>query len=203
NGIGKHPLLGRHFQAADPAGTHFWEVTLDKKVLPYLDDHRIQGVALLPASAYAEMALAAAVEAFGAQSLALKDIEFHRALFLPDGETPTLQMILSPGANREASFHIYSRPGGIAQSGKAWTLHATGKVCLQQDSSISPFVGSGVLAELQAQCLERVSGQDYYERLRESGIHYGPFFQSIAQLWRHNGDVLSEVQAAERPEAEF
>jgi hypothetical protein len=34
-------------------------------------------------------------------------------------------------------------------------------------------------------------------KLRESGIHYGPFFQSIAQLWRHNGDVLSEVQVAE------
>ena len=53
-----------------PAETHFWEVTLDKRALPYLDDHRIEGVAVLPASAYVEMALAAAVEAFGAQSFA-------------------------------------------------------------------------------------------------------------------------------------
>ena len=203
SGIGKHPLLGRHFQSAHPAGTHFWEVTLDKKALPYLDDHRIQGVALLPASAYVEMALAAAVEAFGAQSFALKDIEFHRTLFLPEGGTHTMQAILSPDANGEASFHIYSCPGGVEQSSKSWTLHATGKVCLQQDSRIPPFVGSEVLAEIQAQCLERVSGQDYYERLRESGIHYGPFFQSIAQLWRHNGDVLSEVQTADGPDAEF
>jgi myxalamid-type polyketide synthase MxaD len=203
NGRGKHPLLGRHFQSADPEGTHFWEAILDKRVLPYLDDHRIQGVALLPASAYAEMALAAAVEVFGAQSFALKDIEFHRALFLPEGGTPTLQVILSPDANREASFHIYSRPGDIVQSSKAWTLHAIGKVCPQPDTIISPFVGSEVLAELQTQCLERVSGQDYYERLRENGIHYGPFFQSLTQLWRHNGDVLGEVQAAEGPGAEF
>jgi NAD(P)-dependent dehydrogenase (short-subunit alcohol dehydrogenase family)/acyl carrier protein len=149
------------------------------------------------------MALAAAVEAFGAQSFALKDIEFHRALFLPEGGTPTLQVILSPSANGEASFHIYSCAGGVEQSSKSWTRHAIGKVCPQPDSRIAPFVGSEVLAEIQAQCLERVSGQDYYERLRESGIHYGPFFQSIAQLWRHNGDVLSEVQAADRPEAEF
>ena len=58
--IGKHPLLGRHFKSAHPAETHFWEVTLDKRALPYLDDHRIQGVAVLPASLYLEMALAAA-----------------------------------------------------------------------------------------------------------------------------------------------
>lgn len=203
NGRAKHPLLGRHFQSADAAETHFWEVTLDKKALPYLDDHRIQGMALLPASAYAEMALGAAVEAFGAQPFALRDIEFRRALFLPDGETPTLQVILSPGANKDAAFHIYSRPGGIAQSNKAWTLHARGKVCPQPDRGIVPFVGSEVLAEIQAQCLERVSGQDYYESLRESGVHYGPFFQSIVHLWQHNEDVLSEVQTAHEPENEF
>ncbi len=203
SGTGKHPLLGRHFQSAHPAGTHFWEVSLDKRALPYLDDHRIQGVAVLPASAYVEMALAAAVEVFGAQSFALKDIEFHRALFLPDGGTHTIQVILSPGADGAASFHIYSCPGGIEQSSKSWTLHATGKVCPQPDSSISPVVRQETLAEIQARCLERVSGQDYYVRLRESGIHYGPFFQSIAQLWRHNGDVLSEVQVPDGPDAEF
>ena len=69
SGTGNHPLLGRHFKSAHPAGTHFWETTLDKNSLPYLDDHRIQGVAVLPASAYVEMALAAAVEVFGAQPL--------------------------------------------------------------------------------------------------------------------------------------
>ncbi len=203
NGRAKHPLLGRHFQSADAAETHFWEVTLDKKALPYLDDHRIQGVALLPASAYAEMALGAAVEAFGAQPFALRDIEFRRALFLPDGETPTLQVILSPSTNKDAAFHIYSRPGGLAQSRKAWTLHARGKVCPQPESGIAPFVGSEMLAEIQDQCLERVSGQDYYESLRESGVHYGPFFQSIVHLWQHNGDVLSEVRTADGSEGEF
>ena len=40
-------------------------------------------------------------------------------------------------------------------------------------------------------------------RLRESGIHYGPFFQSIAQLWRYDGEMLGEVQMPDGPEAEF
>ena len=104
NETGRHPLLGRHFEFAQPAGTHLWEVTLDKEHLPYLDDHRIEGVAVLPASAYVEMAVAAAVEVFGAQSFALSDIEFHRALFLPDGEALPLQLILSPGSGWSSVF---------------------------------------------------------------------------------------------------
>ena len=204
SGTGNHPLLGRHFKSAHPAGTHFWETTLDKNSLPYLDDHRIQGVAVLPASAYVEMALAAAVEVFGAQSVALKDIEFRKALFLPEGGTHTIQVILSQGADGAASFHIYSCPGGVVHSGKSWTLHATGKVCLQQDNGIiTPDAGQETLTEMRTRCAEKISGQDYYRRLRESGIHYGPFFQSIAQLWRNNGDVLGEVQVPDGPEADF
>ena len=201
---GNHPLLGQHFKSAHPAETHFWETTLDKNSRPYLDDHRIQGGAVLPASAYVEMALAAAVEVFGAQSVALKDIEFRKALFLPEGGTHTIQMILSQAAEGAASFHIYSRPGGVVHSSESWMLHATGKVCLQQDNGIiTPDAGQETLTEMRTRCAEKISGQDYYRRLRESGIHYGPFFQSIAQLWRNNGDVLGEVQVPEGPEAEF
>jgi myxalamid-type polyketide synthase MxaE and MxaD len=201
---GNHPLLGQHFKSAHPAGTHFWETTLDKNSRPYLDDHRIQGGAVLPASAYVEMALAAAVEVFGAQSVALKDVEFRKVLFLPEGGTHTIQVILSQAAEGAASFHIYSCPGGVVHSGKSWTLHAAGKVCLQQDNSIiTPDAGQETLTEMRTRCTEKISAQDYYQRLRESGVHYGPFFQSISQLWRNNGDVLGEVQVPEGPEAEF
>ncbi|MGB2677059.1 MAG: beta-ketoacyl synthase N-terminal-like domain-containing protein [Candidatus Acidiferrum sp.] len=201
---GNHPLLGQHFKSAHPAETHFWETTLDKNSRPYLDDHRIQGGAVLPASAYVEMALAAAVEVFGAQSVVLKDIEFRKALFLPEGGTHTIQMILSPAVEGAASFHIYSCPGGVVRSSESWVLHAAGKICLQQDNGIiTPDAGQETLTEMRTRCTEKISGQDYYRRLRESGIYYGPFFQSVSQLWRNNGDVLGEVQVPGGPEAEF
>ncbi len=199
--IGKHPLLGRHFKSADPAGSHFWEVTLDKSTLPYLYDHRIQGVAVLPASAYLEMALAAAAEVFDEQPVALKDVEFDRALFLPESGTQAIQVILSPSADGAASFHIYSRAG--EQAKKSWTLHAQGKACPQLGSGTSPVLGREMLAEIRTRCSEKISGQDYYLRLRESGIDYSPFFQSIAQLWRHNGNMLGEVRVPDGPDAEF
>ena len=157
---------------------------------------------MLPASAYLEMALAAAAEVFGAQSFALKDVEFRRALFLPESGTQTIQVILSPGADGAASFHIYSRRGRASQINRGRCMRP-GKVCPQQDSGTSPVLGRETLAEIQARCSEKISGQDYYRRLRESGIDYGPFFQSIAQLWRNNGDVLGEVRVPDGPDAEF
>ena len=213
----RHPLLGRHFKSAHPAGPHFWEVTLDKRVLPYLDDHRIEGVAVLPASAYVEMALAAAAEAFRAEPLepaesftspglakafTIKDFEFRRALFLPDGEARHLQLILSPESDGAASIQIYSRAAAMDEAGKSWTLHATGRVCPQPDGSVLP-TRQETLAEIQARCPETISGSEYYAKLAESGVYYGPILKSITQLWRKGGDVLGELQLPEGPDTEF
>ena len=213
----RHPLLGRHFKSAHPAGPHFWEVTLDKCVLPYLDDHRIEGVAVLPASAYVEMALAAAAEAFRAEPLepaesftspglakafTIKDFEFRRALFLPDGEARHLQLILSPESDGAASIQIYSRAAAMDEAGKSWTLHATGRVCPQPDGSVLP-TRQETLAEIQARCPETISGSEYYAKLAESGVYYGPILKSITQLWRKGGDVLGELQLPEGPDTEF
>ncbi len=201
---GNHPLLGRHFNSAHPAGTHFWETTLDKNALPYLDEHRIQGVAVLPASAYLEMALAAAAELFGARSFALEDIEFRKGLFMPEGTIHTIQTIFSQGGDGAASFHIYSRREDNGHPVHLWMLHATGKVCVHQDDSVTtPDAGRESLPEMRARCIEKISGEDYYRKLSDRGIHYGRFFQGIVQLWPNNGDVLAEVQLPEGPEEDF
>lgn len=192
NGAGKHSLLGRHFQSALPE-THFWEGALDRIALPFLDDHRIEGVTVLPAAFYVEMAWVAATEAFPSQFFVLKGIEFRRALFLSDGETRTIQVCLAPGADGTAFVHIYSCPRGVEQPNRSWTLHATGKVCPQEHSSISAVIEREALAEVQARCSEEISGGDYYLRLRERGIDYGPAFRSIRQLQRGNGEILGEV----------
>ena len=205
SGTGNHPLLGRHFKSAHPAGTHFWETTLDRNSLPYLDDHRIQGVAVLPASAYLEMALAAAAEVFGAQSVALKDIEFRKALFLPEGGARTIQVILSPGADGAASFHIYSCPGGVAQSGKSWMLHATGKVCPQPDDGvITPDAGPGdargdAKRDARRRSPARIITGDSAKAASTTVLS----FRASLQLWRNNGEVLGEVQVPDGPEAEL
>jgi len=197
-GAGRHSLLGRHFKSALPE-THFWEGTLDRIALSYLDDHRVEGVGTLPAALYVEMALAAAAEAFPSQSFVLKDLEFRRALFLRDRETRTIQLILSSDADGIASIHIYSCLCGIEQPNRSWTLHARGRIFRQQNPDISPVIEQEPLADVQARCSEQISGRDYYLRLRESGIDYGHSFQSITRLWRGNGEMLGEVKVPDGP----
>ncbi|HKM48551.1 MAG TPA: beta-ketoacyl synthase N-terminal-like domain-containing protein [Terriglobales bacterium] len=202
DGAAKHSLLGRHFESAQTQ-THFWESALDRSALSYLDDHRVEGLAILPAALYLEMALAAAAEAFPSQSFVLKDVEFRKALFIPDGATRTLQLILSPGAGAAASVHIYSCPRDAEQANRSWTLHATAKICPEPDPVISPVVECEAPAEIQARSSEQISGHDYYLKLRESGVAYGPSFQSIAQLWRGDREMLGEVKVPDRSHREF
>ena len=201
---GKHPLLGAHFTSPHLAGTHFWETTLDKRSLPYLDEHRIHGVAMLPASAYVEMAFAAAVDVFGVQPVELTDIEFRKALFLPESGTATIHVILSQTTDRIANFHIYSCAAGGAATGKSWTLHATGKVGPQQDDGkISRDAGHDTIAETGTLRANEIIGQDYYRSLRESGIDYGALFQGITRMWPDKDDVAGEVQVPDRDDADL
>jgi len=200
--VGKHSLLGRHFKSAQTE-THFWEGILDRSAQSFLDDHRVEGVAVLPAALYVQLVSAAAAEAFPSQSFMLKDVEFRKALFIPDGGARTTQVILSPGADAAASVQIYSCARDAEQTNRTWTLHATAKLCHEPEPDTYPVVEQETLAQVQSRCSQQISGQDYYSRLRENGVDYGPSFQSITQLWRCDGEMLGEAKVPDGPHREF
>ncbi|HEX3408731.1 MAG TPA: type I polyketide synthase, partial [Candidatus Binataceae bacterium] len=199
-GTGSGVTLGRHFSSADPVDTHFWDVLLNKEEMPHLDEHRVAGSAVLPASFYLEMAREAASEVLGTQSLLIEGVMFHRALFLPDGVTQTLQVVLSRDTRQTARFRIYARREGAsrpadeaAHSDSLWILHASGRVNAAQASDRGAVAYEAVLDHIRDRCTETFAGADYYSKLRESGVDYGPYFQKITQLWRHESDILGEL----------
>jgi acyl transferase domain-containing protein/acyl carrier protein len=200
----KHSLLGRHFKSAEARGAEYWEGRLDKRALPFLDDHRIGGIAAVPASVYVEMAAAASRQALGSQSIALTEVEFHRALFIPDEAGPAMQVIVTPTADGAASFQIYScaaAPNG--QAAKSWILHASGKVSTRHADESLQVPEAESLAKFQLRCTERVSGTDYYRQLNENGIQYGSVFQSITQLWLDGRSVLGELTIPSDQDCDF
>jgi acyl transferase domain-containing protein len=99
---------------------------------PYLANHCVRGRILLPATAYLEMALAAAEEAFGNGPHALEDINFCEALVLPQDRTlaRTMQLIISNEVSGAASFQFFSLNAGATKRQASWTLHARGKIRL-------------------------------------------------------------------------
>jgi len=197
-----NPLLGRHSKLAHPPGNHFWEVELEKWFLPYLDDHRVQGAVMLPGATYVDMALAAAAEVFGVGPRVLTEIEFQKALFVPQSGSRMVQTILSPNGAGEASFRIYSRPAGGEGEHQSWTLHATGRIRHEQDSSASHALEQASLEGIRSRCPEEISSGDYYLELQERGLEHGPNFRGIERLWRGKGEALGRLRLPQALEAE-
>ncbi len=199
NGASGHPLLGQYWQSSVHSGTHFWETDLDS--LPYLDDHRVQGVAVLPAAVYVEMALAAAEEAFGAGSHVLEDMAFKRVLVLPEDGTRTVQLVVSPATPGTVSFQFSSIQTGDAQQQPLWTLHANGTIRLgHADSAASPLERVSP-EEVQARCREVISGAEHYQAMEERGLQYGPSFQGVEQIWRQDGEAIGRLRLPETVES--
>jgi len=194
-----HPLLGARLDLAHLPNTYVWQSQFDMTRLAYLDDHRVQGVPVLPATAYVEMAMKAAIDAFDAWPLVLTEIENKKMMLLPAGVSPTVQVVLAKNADDSLTFTVYSR----REDHDAWTLNATGKLQRTEDRDISQVLGEIDLQAVMARCGEEMSGEDFYRQMSEKGNQWGSNFQGIERLWRGNGEALSLVRVPAGIENDF
>ncbi|MCC5623981.1 type I polyketide synthase, partial [Nostoc sp. CHAB 5715] len=183
-----HPLLGYQMNSAQP----MWDGSIDTQQLTYLKDHCVQGAVVYPGAAYVEMALAAAKQIFKQEPCFVEEIKFQKALFLPESDPPTLQLILDSSEN---SFDIYSKGKDSEQS---WVRHATGKLTQIQNSNVSKQVD---LDEIRNRCTNKISKSDCYQQFQEIGLQYGPCFQGIEQLLCGERESLGRLQISDVLEA--
>lgn len=187
-----HPLLGERLDLAHEAGTVIWQGELDLVDLAYLDDHRVQGMPIVPATAYMEIAMAAGREAFNLWPARLTEVENRKMLLLPPGtEPPVVQVVLKQRAEDEAEFAVYSRPS-VGQGD--WTLHATGVVSRIPLKDTTDVLEETSLEAIQERATQTLSGIDFYRYLHEKGNEWGPNFQGVETLWRGNGEGLSRIR---------
>src|SRR5262249_23765360 len=124
-----HPILGARVESA-ATGAHHWDVELSGEALPWLNDHRVQGSVVLPAAAYLDMALSAAREAFGPHADEVVDVDFRKAVLIPDRSEQRMQLVVTPGFPGTATFQFFSR--GAAANSQAFSNvpHAAGTLRL-------------------------------------------------------------------------
>ncbi|OLP20309.1 hypothetical protein BST81_00800 [Leptolyngbya sp. 'hensonii'] len=188
---GSHPLLGQRLRSALKAIQ--FEAHLQVTALPFLQDHRVHGLAILPATAYVEVALAAAITTLGHGSPTLSDLVIHEALAVPDAGGCALQTIVTVGPGPQASFQIFSLEDSPEVDPDAWKLQASGT--LQRSAPIAPEGSSLVPATLQARCPDLISAQTHYQQLAERGLVFGPSLQGVVQIWRRDGEAIGQIQA--------
>ncbi|WP_327066351.1 type I polyketide synthase [Kitasatospora sp. NBC_01302] len=175
-----HPLLGSAVDLAGGEGTLFTG-RLSLQSHPWLADHAVGGVVLLPGAAFVEMALAAGAD-LGAG--AVEELTIAEPLLLPEQGTVRLQCTVRPADEGTWTFQVYSRTA----DGEPWTSHATG--LLRAASAPAP----GTPQAWPPAGAEALDLTGTYERLAELGAEYGPLFQGLQAAWRLGEEVFAEVE---------
>ncbi|HKV32965.1 MAG TPA: KR domain-containing protein, partial [Pyrinomonadaceae bacterium] len=195
----RRPLLGAHVSPANASLNHVWEFKVSHARMPFLKDHRVQGMAVMPATAYIEMALGAAEKIFGERA-SLMSLKFEKALFLPKDAPKdvavTMQLGFSIPDEAGGEFHIYSRP----DAGGDWTLHTTGQISFNREESNG--LPDASLETIRERCRDELPGDDFYSFLSNAGYNYGPSFQSIRTLWRRDTEAVAQLEVSDDLAAE-
>ncbi|MEY2933626.1 MAG: hypothetical protein RL033_4375, partial [Pseudomonadota bacterium] len=184
----EHPLLGVRISAAGADAVY--ESLVSAKEPAWLQDHQVGGQIIVPAAAIAELVRAAA-EDYAGGSRVVESVELQLPLVIPATGARRVQVVLS---EQGAAVSVYSQ-GQPAQGegGTEWTLHVRARVAAAATSA-PPRVD---LAALRQRCAAAVPIEELYSAFAGAGVSYGPAFRGLRQLWRGDGEALSEVVAAE------
>ncbi|MBM7439960.1 type I polyketide synthase [Streptomyces sp. HB132] len=174
-----HPLLGAAVERADAdAALHTGRLSLSAQ--PWLADHRVGGVPLLPGTAFVEMALAAGARL---DCPVVEELTVSAPLVLPEQGSVRLQATAGePDATGARDFTVYA-----AADDDPWTTHATGVL---RPADPVPFHD---LTSWPPAGAEAVDLDDVYDRLAALGAEYGPRFQGLRAAWRLGDEVYAEV----------
>jgi acyl transferase domain-containing protein/NADPH:quinone reductase-like Zn-dependent oxidoreductase/acyl carrier protein/NADP-dependent 3-hydroxy acid dehydrogenase YdfG len=189
---GRHPLLGRRLRSA--LKDIQFESELSAAAPAFLKDHTVYGTVVLPATAYLEMVLAAAAQAYPGRVAEIEDAEFSDALILPEEGARIVQLLLTPGGIDETGYQLLSLTESSGAK-ETWRRHSIGRIRLtaQSHAGATPHP----ISQIRERCAEEISGPHYYEGMRSRGNDYGPGFQGIQRIWRRNGEALGQIQLSE------
>lgn len=174
-----HPLLGRRAESQRPE----WRVALDPDLQTWVRDHVVGGSVVFPGAGYLEQSLGVAREIFGEGAVSVEHVEIEKALVLEAGAPAAVSVTFDP------ELHTFAVRSG--EEGR--TLHAKGELFLSQ--VLTPHSLNG--AELRTRCNEHWDGAEFYQRLAQRGLHLGPAFQGVREVWRCDGEALAAIELPE------
>ncbi len=180
-----HALLGAVVQRPD-SGAVVLTGRLSIAGQPWLADHAVAGVVVLPGAGFVELAIRAADEVGCAM---VEELTLGAPLVISGGAAVQIQVVVgAAGASGRHAVSVYSR---VDQPDSQWVLHAEGVLGVEApapsaDLSVWPPVGAAP-----------VEVSDAYPRLAARGYHYGPAFQGLRAMWRRGTEVFADIALPE------
>ncbi|WP_425543509.1 SDR family NAD(P)-dependent oxidoreductase [Streptomyces luteireticuli] len=187
-GAADHPLLGAAVALPGSDGFLFTG-RLSLSTHPWLADHAVGGMVLLPGTAFVELAMRAGDQA---NCGLLEELALEIPLVLPERGGVQLRVSVDEAdESGRRALYVFSRSED-APSDEPWTRHASGLLAPGRgadtavDLSVWPPAGA-----------EPVDTEGLYEGLAAGGLDYGPVFQGLRNAWRLDGEFYAEVALPE------
>ncbi|MFG3009256.1 type I polyketide synthase [Streptomyces cinerochromogenes] len=185
-----HPLLGAVVEVPETGGL-LCTSRLSLRTHPWLADHAVGGVVLVPGTGLVELAVRAGDEAGCA---VLDELVIEAPLVVPEQGGVRVQVAVGgPDDNGSRTVAVYSaRENTAGEIGTdTWTRHATGTLT----TTVPEAGGTFDFTAWPPPGAERVEVDvdAFYSGLIEKGYTYGPVFQGLRAVWRRGGEVYAEV----------
>ncbi|MGW5433928.1 SDR family NAD(P)-dependent oxidoreductase [Streptomyces sp. NPDC004059] len=179
-----HPLLTAAVPVPD-TGSTVLTGRLGAGRHPWLTDHAVHGVTLLPGTGFVELALAAGRET---DTPTVEELTLEAPLIVPaDGSVTVHVTVGEPDGDGVRPVTVHSRTDGSA----TWTRHATGSL------SAAPQPPAARPAAWPPPGATALDVTDAYARLAEQGYDYGPLFQGLRAAWADGENLYADVALPE------
>ena len=152
---------------------------------PYLADHQVYGLPVIPTASVLGAALAAGRRYFGeSANVVVEDFVCHHALVDAGAGKRQFRLTLAPRGPDTAAWQI--------EAGYPATVYAGGSI--RRPAPTAEPVSKAPSRELLARRfpLSRPKA-DYYAWLWRMGLDYGPAFQNVRRLWIGDREALARV----------
>ncbi|SNS93901.1 Acyl transferase domain-containing protein [Actinoplanes regularis] len=180
-GQAEHPLLGAVVPVAGSDQVVLLTGRLSRKSHPWLADHAVLGTALLPGTAFVELAVRAGDEVGCGR---LDELTLLAPLVIPaEGAVRVQVTVGSPDGDGRREVAVHSRAGDDAE----WVTHASGLLAAESGPA-----GFDLVAWPPAGA-EPIDLGGGYDDLAERGYEYGPAFRGLRAAWRRGTEIYAEV----------
>ena len=184
-----HPLLGYDHDGP----MRHWSAELNAFAVPYMADHRVQGIGVLSAAQFIEtalQALASTRRADDRSAYVLDDLRFQRAVFLDACDATALEIAYDPADGR---LEIHERSANDSGAGQRANPPREPNFAARARRLQAP---APVLRRPLADALEaatQVTAEACYGYFASLGLEYGPAFQGIAEAWCAADQTLARL----------
>ncbi len=195
-----HPLLAA---TVDLAGGQSWLFTgrLSLDTQPWIADHIVMGVAVVPGAALAELAAHVSLQV---ECDHLEELVIEAPLILSEQVDVQLQVAVGElDESGRRQIEIYSRPQATSahiqqQLNDTWTRHARGTLAPtgsdHEDKSVLEQTAASFGAAWPPVGAVEVPQDEFYGNLTNIGFDYGPAFLGVRTVWRRGQDVFAELE---------